>query len=482
MSAEIDRDGRVRRLPPTLFTSLAIAAVAGVFVGVTVVGQRYSAEIDGMARSLATDAAPSIERLSAARGQLRRLTFEIRDALRTADSGGVPDRKSILATRKSLDAAIADYLAVPPYPAEREERRAAIDDIDDYERQLDLLLDGLDRRALRQAHSVVTARFMPASDRADRAIERLERFDADYASRTGSAIKQTRRKASRLTYALAGLAALAALLVMSLAWWTNRSFAAMAEARADAESMRKRLAERRADELEIFAARVAHDLRNPLASIALRVALTQRDAEDPLRVRACVAKMLNALHHATQIIDGLLDFARAGGVPDSGAHVDICEALRTTVDDLAPEIESAGIAFSMEIPPSLEVRCSAGPLLSVIGNLLRNAIKFLGEVPAGQRAIAVRVLDEGASVHVEIEDTGPGIPPGTVDKIFEPYVRGAAAGQPGIGLGLATVKRIVEAHGGRVGVHAAELHGSCFWFELPTAAAAVTRGSAQLHS
>ena len=468
MSPNDDPNGPIRRLTPTLFTSLAIVAVAGVFVGVTVIGQRYSAEIDGMARSLATDAAPGIERLSAARGQLRRLTFETRDALRAADAGGVPDRKSIEVARKSVDAAIADYLAVPPYPEEgREEQRAAIDDVDDYRRQLDVLLDCIDRHELKRAHSLVTARFMPASDRADRAIERLERLDADYASRTGSAIKHTRRKASRMTYGLAALAALAALLVMSLAWWTNRSFAAMADARAEAESMRKQLAERRANELEIFAARVAHDLRNPLASIALRVALAQRDAADPIKVHACVSKMLNALHHATQIIDGLLDFARAGGTPDPDARVDICEAMRTVIDDLTPEMESAGIVLSMEIPPTLEVTCSAGPLLSVIGNLLRNAIKFMTDASGDHRAIAVRVLDRDSCVHAEIEDTGPGIPPGTTDKIFEPYVRGAPAGQPGLGLGLATVKRIVEAHGGRVDVRAAEPHGSCFWFELP---------------
>jgi signal transduction histidine kinase len=467
MSANNERDRRVPRRSPTLFTSLAIVGVAGVFAGVTVIGQRYAAEIDGMARSLATDAAPGIERLSTARGQLRRLTFETRDALRAADVGSAPDRKSIEMARKSLDVAIADYLAVPPYPGEHDAQRGAISDIDDYRRQLDVLLDCIDHRELKRAHSVVATRFMPASDRADRAIERLERLDADYASRTGSAIKRTRRKASRMTYALAALAAFAALLVTGLAWRMNRSFAAAADARADAESMRKRLAERRANELEIFAARVAHDLRNPLSSIALRVALVQRDAADPMKVRACVSKLLNALHHATQIIDGLLDFARAGGTPDPDARVDVCEATRTVIDDLAPELESAGIVLSTEMPPILEVGCSAGPLLSVVGNLLRNAVKFMTDAATDRRAIAVRILDAGSCVHVEIEDTGPGVPPGTTDKIFEPYIRGASTGQPGVGLGLATVKRIVEAHRGRVGVRAAAIHGSCFWFELP---------------
>jgi signal transduction histidine kinase len=315
----------------------------------------------------------------------------------------------------------------------------------------------------------MTTRFMPASDRADRAIERLESLDADYASRTGSAIKHARRRASRMTYALAALAAGAALLVMSLAWWTNRSFAAMADARAEAESIRKQLAERRANELEMFAARVAHDLRNPLASIALRVALAQRNESDPLNVHACLAKMINALHHATQIIDGLLDFARAGGAPDPDARVDVCDAIRAVVDDLAPEIESGGITLSTEMPDTVEIRCSTGALLSVLGNLLRNAVKFMSDTPLVERCISVRVLEGSARVRVEVNDSGPGIPPGTTDMIFEPYVRGAAAGQPGLGLGLATVKRIVEAHGGRVTVDSAPGRGTRFTVSLPTA-------------
>jgi signal transduction histidine kinase len=72
-------------------------------------------------------------------------------------------------------------------------------------------------------------------------------------------------------------------------------------------------------------------------------------------------------------------------------------------------------------------------------------------------------------VHVEIEDTGPGVSPGLEDAIFEPYRRGPVATQPGLGLGLATVKRLVIAHGGRLGVRNAPSGGAVFWFELPRA-------------
>jgi signal transduction histidine kinase len=73
-------------------------------------------------------------------------------------------------------------------------------------------------------------------------------------------------------------------------------------------------------------------------------------------------------------------------------------------------------------------------------------------------------------VYFEVQDTGPGIAAELSERIFQPYVRAGLPGQPGIGLGLATVKRLVEAHGGRVGVRSVVAGGSLFWFELPRAA------------
>ena len=76
-----------------------------------------------------------------------------------------------------------------------------------------------------------------------------------------------------------------------------------------------------------------------------------------------------------------------------------------------------------------------------------------------------------AIVCVEIEDNGPGLPPGAEERVFEPFRRLAQSSQPGIGLGLATVKKLVEAYQGRVGVSSRLGRGSTFWFELPRARA-----------
>jgi signal transduction histidine kinase len=109
-------------------------------------------------------------------------------------------------------------------------------------------------------------------------------------------------------------------------------------------------------------------------------------------------------------------------------------------------------------------------LTSVVSNLAGNAIKYIGTGPI--RRLEIRAREEAHVVRVELEDTGPGLAVGSEEHVFEPYVRGRAATQPGIGLGLATVKRLVEGHGGRVGVRSMLGQGCTFWFELPKVAAA----------
>jgi signal transduction histidine kinase len=113
-------------------------------------------------------------------------------------------------------------------------------------------------------------------------------------------------------------------------------------------------------------------------------------------------------------------------------------------------------------------------LISLLTNLLRNAIKYMGASPT--RRITVRVIDGPARRLFEVEDTGPGVPESIRDRVFEPHVRGPETGQPGIGLGLATVQRLARAHGGECGVRPRAGGGSVFWFDLPRATAAAASG------
>lgn len=127
---------------------------------------------------------------------------------------------------------------------------------------------------------------------------------------------------------------------------------------------------------------------------------------------------------------------------------------------------SDGFEVKVEALPPATVQCSEGVLTSLVANVVRNALKYMGD--AEVRCVTLSASDAGACWRVAVADTGPGIPDAKRNILFEPYVRGSSA-EPGIGLGLATVKRLAEAHGGRVGVDSHPGDGATFWFELPKA-------------
>ncbi len=107
-------------------------------------------------------------------------------------------------------------------------------------------------------------------------------------------------------------------------------------------------------------------------------------------------------------------------------------------------------------------------MTSMRANLVQDSFKYLGKAPV--RRVVVRSSASASRARVEVEDTGPGIPASVIPTLFQPYSRAPNTPQPGLGLGLATVKRLAQAHGGDVGVVSTEGSGSTFWFELPRAA------------
>jgi signal transduction histidine kinase len=141
--------------------------------------------------------------------------------------------------------------------------------------------------------------------------------------------------------------------------------------------------------------------------------------------------------------------------------------VRAVVEEVEPEAKLRGVAVAVELalPPGLLVACGAGRLTSIVSNLLRNSVKYVGD-GAGHH-VTVRARPNGMFVRLEVEDDGPGLPPALVENVFQPYVRGAHTGKPGIGLGLATVKKVTEAHGGQVVVRSAPGKGCRFEIDLP---------------
>jgi signal transduction histidine kinase len=168
----------------------------------------------------------------------------------------------------------------------------------------------------------------------------------------------------------------------------------------------------------------------------------------------------------------MLRFASGAARPEPGIHTDLQPLLQQIAAELQPAVDAAGAELRVQVSSSLVIACSQGALRSVLTNLLQNAVTHIQIGLRPQRVISAHAGHCDGQVRVEIEDTGPGLPPGTEQAIFEPFVQLDRGIGRGIGLGLATVKKIVEAHGGRVGVHSTLGQGSCFWFELPRAESA----------
>jgi signal transduction histidine kinase len=447
----------------------AIVVVLGFFA-VNVISQHYALVIDSMADTLEIKAMPSISHLAAARGARRTASVAGRGLIRDPPADWPRDRAALVKARNLLDQEMAAYVELPSFPGERGQALLAAKDLGIFEKLIDALIARADA-GVREPEPVQRAEELTqASDRADEDLESLVRFNADRATSTSLGIQRARARAAQLSYVLHLFAGALALLVLWVVGRARRSYERVVEARAQLESERKQMAERRAAELDMFAARVAHDLKNPLSAIAIAMQLADRQAEDPDKVRAGVARGRRAVERMQQIIDGLLAFARAAGDQShSRESTDLGEALKSAFADLAPLAEDAGADISLGPVPDVKVACAAGPLMSVLCNLLGNAVKYIVAVPQESRHIQVRAREEHGVVRVEIEDSGPGIPLEVQQEIFEPYVRAPGATQPGLGLGLATVKRIVEGQGGKVGVRSSVGEGSCFWFELARA-------------
>src|SRR5262249_25261559 len=154
--------------------------------------------------------------------------------------------------------------------------------------------------------------------------------------------------------------------------------------------------------------------------------------------------------------------ARAGARPSPADQASPGAVLKGLYEEMQAAADAVGVEIRVDPVPPCKVTCAPGVLGSVLQNLLRNALKYMGD--ATERRVNVRVTVEAGRATFEVSDTGPGLAPELQERIFEAYVRGDRSGKPGLGLGLATVKRLVESHGGKVRVRSAPGEGSTFIF------------------
>jgi two-component system phosphate regulon sensor histidine kinase PhoR len=230
---------------------------------------------------------------------------------------------------------------------------------------------------------------------------------------------------------------------------------------------RRRIEQRRLD----FYSIIAHDLRSPLQAMMMRTMLLSEGRRGPLsdQVLLDLEKFRASMRSMVGIIDDFLALARLDGSGQmmKPAVLDFAQVVESAVDEMKLLAEAGELALSWQPPAEkLEVNGDASRLGQVLGNLIGNAIKF---TPRGG-SVHVRLTELEGDVEVAVTDTGPGVPPEMVPKLFERFTRGSAqSAKVGSGLGLMIVKEIVEAHGGRVGVRTAPAEGSTFWLQLPKA-------------
>jgi signal transduction histidine kinase len=163
------------------------------------------------------------------------------------------------------------------------------------------------------------------------------------------------------------------------------------------------------------------------------------------------------------LVADLLDFARVGGQPRRGV-VDLDALVRDVLDDLDTAIRSSGAQISVGALP--RISGDATQLRALLQNLLANAIKF-SAAAGGAPTIEVRAHELTGGWRLTVDDDGPGVPVEQRERVFGLLERGAGADVEGLGIGLSTCRRIVEAHGGRIGMDASALGGASAWVVLP---------------
>jgi signal transduction histidine kinase/AraC-like DNA-binding protein/AmiR/NasT family two-component response regulator len=276
---------------------------------------------------------------------------------------------------------------------------------------------------------------------------------------------------------LCGLVVTAAAMVAAVRLWGARQRAGRQRLESLVEERTATIAAqaeklRELDRLKSqFFANVSHELRTPLTLILgpLSDALEGRfgplsdDLRPPLATAGRNAQRLLTL------VDQLLDVARldAGRLRLRVRRCDLAALVRQRVEAILPLAERRGIDLSLETPPAaVEIWCDEGQLETVLENLLSNALKFTQR--GGRVQVALLAPPQEDRVQVSVRDNGPGIPADQVERVFERFhqVEPLAQRWPGVGIGLALSRQLVELHQGSIAVESTPGEGSCFTVTL----------------
>jgi PAS domain S-box-containing protein len=245
-------------------------------------------------------------------------------------------------------------------------------------------------------------------------------------------------------------------------WEREERLAVAQRARDEADAAARRQ--------DFLLASTYHDLRTPIAAIIGWISLL-REEDRPELVREGLEGIGRQAVSLSDLVEDLLDAARArsDALLLSVASMDVSRMVQAAIEPL--RLAAADKRLDLDVrcdPATPSILGDTRRLQQVVWNLVSNAIKF---TPAGGR-VEVRLHADDDRVYLVVRDSGQGIPPKVLSRLFEPFVqeRPETARRGGLGLGLAIVRRIVELHGGEVGAHSDGIgRGATFTVGLPRA-------------
>jgi two-component system OmpR family sensor kinase len=194
-----------------------------------------------------------------------------------------------------------------------------------------------------------------------------------------------------------------------------------------------------------FVADAAHELRSPVAALALQAQLAERAPNAAARAQA-FAELKGGIARTGRLVQQLLDLARLepGVAPEPAAPIDLAALVREVVGSFAAQADRVGVDLGADAPPALLACGHPAELRSLVSNLIDNALRY---APPGS-AVTVSLREARDAALLRVEDAGPGIPPAERERVLERFQRVSGDWTAGSGLGLPIAKAIVERHSG----------------------------------